>query len=415
MTLATLSPEPAVAQPGLAFDRFPVDALMHVTTRPPAVYTHGRGSWLWDSEGRRCLDLVQGWAVNTLGHAPEAIARAVAAQAGRLLQAGPGFYNDQAVALAARLAALSGLDRCFITTSGAEANEGAIKLARKYGRVHRGGAHEVIGFVNAFHGRTLATMSASGKPGFDQLFAPPVPGFPKARLNDLDSVRALVGPATAAVLVEPIQGEAGVLPAEPGFLQGLRALCDAEGLLLMFDEVQTGIGRTGQWFRGPACGVLPDVMTLGKGLGGGVPVGAVLAREAVCCFEPGDQGGTYNGNPLACAAALAVLEAVAVPGFLATARQRGAELRAGLEGLAQRLGSGPVRGEGLLLALDLPPDRPAAALCEALRARAGTDGERCGLLLNPVRAHTLRFMPALDIGREEIALALQLIDEALAA
>lgn len=400
------------------FGRYPVDALMNVTSRPPAVYTLGRGSWLWDSEGHRCLDLVQGWAVNTLGHAPPEIQRAVADQAGRLLQAGPGFYNEPAVLLAQRLAGLSGLERCFITSSGAEANEGAIKLARKFGRVHRRGAFEIVTFVNAFHGRTLATMSASGKPGFDTLFAPQVPGFPKAVLNDIDSVRALIGPQTVAVMVEPIQGEAGVIEADPGFLQALRVLCDERGLLLMFDEVQTGIGRTGDWFGALASGVRPDVMTLGKGLGGGVPVGALLAREAVCCFEPGDQGGTYNGNALACAAALAVLDAVDAPGFLAGVQARGDQLRAGLERLGCTLGSAPVRGRGLLLALDLPARVSAPALCEALRQRAsaGDDGhaDRCGLILNPVRPHSLRFMPALNIGPDEVDLALAMLDEALA-
>jgi acetylornithine/N-succinyldiaminopimelate aminotransferase len=394
------------------FARYPVDALMNVTSRPPAVYTHGRGSWLWDSEGHRCLDLVQGWAVNSLGHAPPEIQRAVTDQAGRLLQAGPGFYNEPAVLLAQRLARLSGFERSFITSSGAEANEGAIKLARKFGRVHRGGAFEIIGFANAFHGRTLATMSASGKPGFDTLFAPQVPGFPKARLNDIDSVRALVGPQTVAVLVEPIQGEAGVIEADPRFLQALRALCDERGLLLMFDEVQTGIGRTGDWFGAEASGVKPDVMTLGKGLGGGVPIGALLAREAVCCFEPGDQGGTFNGNALACAAALAVLDAVAAPGFLSSVRARGDQLHTGLERIGHHLGSAPVRGRGLLLALDLPASVSAPALCETLRQRASADGEHAGLILNPVRPHSLRFIPALNISADEVDLALAMVDEA---
>ncbi|MBL8304981.1 MAG: aminotransferase class III-fold pyridoxal phosphate-dependent enzyme [Ideonella sp.] len=397
----------------MPYDRYPVEAVMHVTHRPRAVYTHGQGSWLWDSEGRRCLDLVQGWAVNTLGHAPAVIARALADQAGRLLQAGPGFHNDRAIALADRLATLSGLDRCFITTSGAEANEGAIKLARKFGRVQRGGAFEIVTFVDAFHGRSIATMSASGKPGFDTMYAPQVPGFPKARLNDLDSVLAVIGPRTVAVMLEPIQGEAGVIEAEPAFLQALRRLCDERGLLLIFDEVQTGIGRTGHWWGWQASGVQPDVMTLGKGLGGGVPIGALLAREAACCFEPGDQGGTYHGNALVSAAALAVLDAVAAPGFLDAVQRRSEQLRAGLAALAGRPGA--VHGRGLLLAMELPAGRESGVLCDALRARASVDGQRCGLLLNPVRPQRLRFMPALDITRQEIDLALGMLGEALAA
>ena len=401
-----------------AFAQYPVQALMHVATRPPAMFTHGQGSWLHDSEGRRYLDLVQGWAVNSLGHAPAVIAQALAAQSARLLQAGPGFYNDRSVALAERLAALSGLERSFFTSSGAEANEGAIKLARKFGQVHRGGAFEIITFESAFHGRTLATMSASGKPGFDTMFRPQVPGFPKARLNDLASVRALIGAQTVAVMLEPIQGEAGVIEAEASFLRELRALCDEHGLLLIFDEVQTGVGRTGALWGWQASGVKPDVMTLGKGLGGGVPVGALLAREAVCCFVPGDQGGTYTGNPLMCAVALAVLETVAAHGFLAGVQAQGERLRGGLQAIAQRLGSAPaatsVTGRGLLLALDLP-GRDAAALAETLRQRASTDGRRPGLLVNPVRAQRLRLIPALNITADEVDGALAMLGEALAA
>ena len=395
------------------FSDYPVDALMAVAQRPEAVFTRGQGSWLWDSEGRNYLDLVQGWAVNTLGHAPRAIAAALSAQAGRLMQAGPGFFNDRAIELAARLAALSGLERSFITNSGAEANEGAIKLARKFGQVHRGGAHEIITFAHSFHGRTLATMSASGKPGFDALFEPKVQGFPKARLNDLASVEALVTPQTVAVMLEPIQGEAGVIEATPEFLMGLRALCNAHGLLLIFDEVQTGIGRTGGLWGHSAVGVKPDIMTLGKGLGGGVPVGAVLAREAVCCFAPGDQGGTYNGNALVCAAALAVLDAVTAPDFLPQVQARSAQLRAGLDRIAARLGMPPTEGRGLLLALQLPRPDQATQIAEALQQRARRDGTEPGVLVNPVRPQRLRFMPALNITESEVALALAVLNDAL--
>ena len=400
-----------LATPSVAFDQYPVQALMHVTQRPSAVFTHGRGSWLWDSEGRRYLDLVQGWAVNTLGHAPPELAQALSAQALRLLQPGPGLYNDRAVELAARLTGLSGLDRCYFTGGGAEANEGAIKLARKFGQVHRGGAFEVVTFDNAFHGRTLATMSASGKPGFDRLFAPKVPGFPKARLNDIDSVAALIGPQTVAVLLEPVQGEAGVIEATADFLQQLRTLCDAHGLLLMFDEVQTGVGRTGTLWGWQASGVRPDVMTLGKGLGGGAPIGALLAREAVCCFVPGDQGGTYHGNPLMCAAGLAILQAVTRSGFLEHTRARGQQLQQGLQAIADALGTGAVRGRGLLLALDLPGPDQATKVADALRRQA--DGRQPGLLLNAVRPQRLRFVPALNVGADDVDLALQMLRRAL--
>ncbi len=405
-----LAPTPFAPTP---FANYPVETLMRITQRPSRVFTHGRGSWLWDSEGHRFLDLVQGWAVNTLGHAPPEVRQALTDQSSRLLQPGPGLYNDQAIALAQRLAALSGLCRSFFTSSGAEANEGAIKLARKFGQKHRGGAFEIITFAGAFHGRTLATMSASGKPGFDTLFAPQVPGFPKARLNDIDSVRALTGTNTVAVMLEPIQGEAGVIEAAPEFLRELRALCDAHGLLLIFDEIQTGIGRTGELWGWQASGVRPDVMTLGKGLGGGVPMGALLAAEFACCFEPGDQGGTYCGNALMCAVALAVLQAITAPGFLAHTQARGEQLRAGLNRLGQRLGSPPVSGRGLLLALELPGANQANEVAQALLARASSDGHSAGLLLNPVRPQRLRLVPALNISRAEVEQALAMLDEAI--
>jgi acetylornithine/N-succinyldiaminopimelate aminotransferase len=390
-----------------------VDALMHITQRPPNVFTHGRGSWLWDSTGRPYLDLVQGWAVNTLGHCAPAVSQALAEQGQRLLHIGPGLYNDQAAHLAQRLASLSGLDRCFFTNSGAEANEGAIKLARKHGRVRRGGAFEIITFAGGFHGRTLATMSASGKPGFDTMFAPQVPGFPKARLNDIDSVQALVGPQTVAVMLEPIQGEAGVIEARPAFLQALRALCDERGLLLIFDEVQTGVARTGMLWGHQHSGVRPDIMTLGKGLGGGVPIGALLATEAASCFAPGDQGGTYNGNALVCAVAGAVLDAVEAPGFLDHLNARSDQLREGLDAIGLRLGSAPVSGRGLLLALDLPHADQAHRVADALRERACAESQRPGLLVNAVRPQRLRFMPALNITAGEVDLALSLLGEAL--
>ncbi len=280
-------------------------ALMRLGPRPPQVFVRGQGSWLWDSAGRRYLDLVQGWAVNALGHAPKPLARALAEQSARLLHAGPGLHNAPAARLAERLATLSGLPQVFIATSGSEANEGAVKLARKWGQLHRGGAATVLTFDDSFHGRTLALMSASGKPGFDRLFPPAVPGFVRCPFNDLDATRQTLAAqrhTLVAVMLELVQGEAGVVEATPAFVQGLRALCDANGLLLIVDEVQTGIGRCRPLFAHTDFGVQPDILTLGKGLGGGVPIGALLARDAVSCFAPGDQGGTFHGNALVCAA-----------------------------------------------------------------------------------------------------------------
>jgi len=362
--------------------------------RPPLVMSHGRGSWLWDEDGRAYLDFVQGWAVNALGHSPPVIARALAEQAERLLLPSAAFHNRPQLELSAALAAATGLDRVFLCSSGAEANEGAIKLARKWGRVHRGGAAEILTFEGAFHGRTLATMAASGRPGWDTLYAPPVPGFRRLPYGDLDAVADAIDDATAAIWLEPIQGEAGVRVPPAGFLSGLRRLADERGVLLLADEIQTGMGRTGRLLACEWEGVRPDILTLGKGLGGGVPLAAVLATEAACCLEPGDQGGTYAGNPLMAAVGLAVLREVTAPGFLERVRERGAELAAGLAGIAAGHAGCVVEGRGLLQALEL--GAPVAAdVVERCRSR--------GLLLNGPRPSRLRFMPALSVGSAEIA------------
>lgn len=388
----------------MQFSHYPTHSLMDITARPSLVFVRGEGSWLWDNAGRRYLDFVQGWAVNCLGHCPPAIASALAEQAGRLITPSPAYYNEPALELARRIVERSCFDRVFFTNCGAEANEGAIKLARKWGSRHRQGAYEIITFHGGFHGRTLATMSASGKPQFAELFEPKVPGFPKARLNDLDSVEALIGERTVAVMLEPIQGEAGVVCAEDGFLADLRRLTRERGLLLIVDEIQTGMGRTGRLFGHEHAGIEPDIMTLGKMLGGGVPLAALVAREAVCCFDHGDQGGTFNGNPLMAAVGCAVMEAVTAPGFLETVVRRGAYLRQGLERLSARHGLGEVRGRGLLLALDLTretaPDLVGRALAE-------------GLLLNAPRPNLLRFLPALNVSEEEIDSLLTTLDTLL--
>jgi acetylornithine/N-succinyldiaminopimelate aminotransferase len=281
----------------------------------------------------------------------------------------------------------------FFANSGAEANEGAIKLARKYGAVHKGGAFEIITFAGGFHGRTLATMSASGKKAFEPLFEPKVPGFPKARLNDIDSVRALITDNTIAVMLEPIQGEAGVWPATDAFLKELRELTQQHGLLLIVDEIQTGMGRTGRLFAYEYAEITPDIMTLGKGIGGGVPLAALLATEKASCFEHGDQGGTFNGNPLMCAAGIAVLDEIGKPSFLKSVADTGLYLESELQRISARHGLGEVRGRGLLLAFDLKLPIAMSIVTQAFEA---------GLLLNAPRPDSLRFMPALNVTRSEI-------------
>jgi acetylornithine/N-succinyldiaminopimelate aminotransferase len=382
-------------------------ALMEISDRPPIVFTRGEGSWLVDDTGKRYLDFVQGWAVNCLGHSPAVIVEALAAQARTLITPSPAFYNEPAARLARTLARHSCFQRVFFTNSGAEANEGAIKLARKWGRRDKGGAHEIITFHGAFHGRTLATMSASGKPGWDTMFAPQVPGFPRATLNDIASVEAAMSPRTVAVMLEPVQGESGVVPATVEFLRELRALTRRERCLLIVDEVQTGVGRTGRLFAyehfARSAAEAPDIMTLGKGLGGGVPLAALCATEAVSVFEPGEQGGTFNGSPLMTAVGQAVLDAVLAPGFLTDVAERGRYLGGRLEEMVAALGLSHERGWGLLRALDLGADVAAAAVAYARDTLEKHDGwEGQGLLLNAPRPHLLRFMPALTVTEGEI-------------
>ncbi|QPF95041.1 acetylornithine transaminase [Bradyrhizobium commune] len=379
----------------------PYDALMDITARPRAVFVRGAGSYLWDDRRKRYLDFVQGWAVNCLGHSPPAIADALSAQAKRLLTPSPAFYNEPSLKLAQSLVENSAFDQVFFANSGAEANEGAIKLARKYGSLNKGGAFEIITFEGGFHGRTLATMSASGKKAFEPLFEPKVAGFKKAKLNDIVSVETLINDNTVAVMLEPIQGESGVWPATDQFLKELRALTQAHGLLLMFDEIQTGMGRTGKLFHHEHAGIAPDIMTLGKGIGGGVPLAALLATERASCFEHGDQGGTFNGNPIMCAAGLAVLEEVGKPDFLKAVAETGLLLESALQKISARHGLGGVRGRGLLLALDLRLPIAPGIVAQAFEA---------GVLLNAPQLDTLRFMPALNVTKGEIAEMIDCLD-----
>ncbi len=389
----------------MKFDQSGVDALMEITSRPELVFVRGHGSWLEDHNGKRYLDIVQGWAVNSLGHCPPEVVKAMNTQANLLINPSPAFYNQPAMDLAKRLTGASCFDRVFFTNSGAEANEGAIKLTRKWGQLKRNGAYKIITFDHSFHGRTLATMSASGKPGWDKIFAPQVEGFPKAKLNDLDSVRALIDDQTVAIMLEPVQGEAGVIPATVEYMQGLRKLADEHGLLLIVDEVQTGMGRTGTLFAYQQSGITPDIMTLAKGIGAGVPLGALCAREEVSVFVHGDQGGTYNGNPLMAAAGIAVFDAITAPGFLDAVNERAQQLSEGLLALSAKWGMKGERGVGLLRALMLDRD-DGVEIVNMARDRAPE-----GLLLNAPRPSLLRFMPALNITAQEIDQMLGMLDE----
>ncbi|MBK8412873.1 MAG: aminotransferase class III-fold pyridoxal phosphate-dependent enzyme [Sandaracinaceae bacterium] len=383
--------------------------VLETTLRPPCVMTRGAGDLLFDEDGKRYLDFVQGWAVNSLGHAPAEVARALTEQASQLVHGSAGFFNTPQVRLCSTLAHESGLGRVFLCSTGAEANESAIKLARKWGQVARGGAWEIVTTTDAFHGRTLATMSASGKATFAPLFEPKVQGFRKVPFGDADAIEAVLDDHVAAVLVEPIQGEAGVVMPPPGYLRRLRELTAARGVLLMFDEVQTGIGRTGKLFAFQHEDARPDVLTLGKGLGAGVPLAAMLCDARYACFQPGDQGGTYSGNALTAAVGQAVMDAVMAPGFLPHVNAMSAKLRSVLEALIPRGLVSTVRGQGLLVAAELPG--PTAS--EVVRLAMAD-----GLLLNAPRPNLLRFMPALNVQAasiDELASLLPRVLEAAAA
>lgn len=371
-------------------------AIMYITKRPDIVFERGEGSWLIDNNGKRYLDFLQGWAVNCLGHSNPGMIAALHAQSQKLINPSPAFYNEPMIKLANLLTDHCDLDKVFFANSGAEANEGAIKLARKWGKLNKNGAYEIITFNHSFHGRTLATMSASGKEGWDTMFAPQVPGFPKAELNDIASVEKLINDKTVAVMLEPIQGEGGVIPADKQFMKQLRELTHQKGLLLVVDEVQAGCGRSGKLFAHQLYDIKPDIMSLGKGIGGGVPLAALLATNEVACFEAGDQGGTYNGNPLMTAVGCSVIEQLLAPGFLEDVQAKGEYFKSLLLELSQEYQLDGERGEGLLRALKLGKDIGPEIVERARNL------EPIGMLLNSPRPNLLRFMPALNISREEL-------------
>ena len=379
-------------------DPRPVDAdsVMFITKRPDIVMVEGKGSWLTDQNGKRYLDFLQGWAVNCLGHCNPGIVNALHQQAQKLINPSPAFYNEPMIRLSDLLTENSCFDKVFFANSGAEANEGAIKLARKWGQLHKNGAYEIITFDHSFHGRTLATMSASGKPGWDTMFAPQVPGFPKAELNDINSVKKCITDKSVAVMLEPVQGEGGVIPCDDQFMRDLRQLTKEHNLLLIVDEVQAGFGRTGKLFAYQNYGIEPDIMSLGKGIGGGVPLAALLCRDEVACFMPGDQGGTYNGNALMTAVGISVIEQLLAPGFLQSVVTKGALLQSELLKLASEFGLQGERGKGLLRALMLGKDI-GGKLVDLAR-----EHQPEGLLINSPRPDLLRFMPALTVSNEEI-------------
>jgi acetylornithine/N-succinyldiaminopimelate aminotransferase len=363
------------------------NALLKVTKRPDIVMARGKGMLLWDTEGREYLDFIGGWAVNCLGHSPQVLIDALSSQAEILINGSPSFYNVPMLEYADLLVKNSCLDKVYFMSTGAEANEGAIKLARKYGLKQKQGAIEIITTQRSFHGRTLVTMAATGKPQWETLYGPRLPGFLKAEFNNLSSVEALISDQTCAIMLEPVQGEGGVHPATPEFIGGLRELCDQHGILLIFDEVQTGFGRTGKLFGYENFDVEPDIITLGKGIGGGYPLSAMMAKARLDIFDPGDQGGTYTGQPLAMAVGLAVLKEMLNTDLLEHCRQMGEFLREGLNGMAaEGYEIENVRGLGLLVAFDLKQSKG-----EDIVVRCRDDR----VLINAPQEKSIRLMPPL--------------------
>jgi predicted acetylornithine/succinylornithine family transaminase len=382
-------------------------AILETYKRMNVAPTSGRGSWLFDDSGGRYLDFIGGIATNSIGHAHPALVSAIKEQSERLLHCSNLYEMPIQKEVATLLADHTDFDRTFFCNSGAEAVEAAIKLARKHAHeAHGPEKYEILTFTGGFHGRTYGGLSATAKQSIQEGFGPLVDGFVYAPFGDLEAVREKVGPQTAAILVEPIQGEGGINPAPEGFLEGLRELCDEHGAMLVFDEVQTGTGRTGHLYAYQGMGVVPDTLTSAKGLGGGVPVGALLAKEEFVSIGPGDHGSTFGGNPLAMAAVKAVLGVVADEDFLAEVRFKGNVLKHALERVAAKVPGAEVRGEGLLLGLDLGEDLAPAVF------------ERCladGLLVNLLGGGTLRLAPPLTVSRSEIRSALDTLRQAVEA
>ncbi|MXY36590.1 MAG: acetylornithine transaminase [Dehalococcoidia bacterium] len=374
--------------------------------RQPIVLERGEGSRVWDSEGNEYLDFVGGLAVTSLGHSHPAVAAAAAAQAERLIHVSNLYYTTPMIELAELLVENSPLDRVFFCNSGAEAIEAAIKVARRWGHDEQGGKHGIIAMQDGFHGRSLGALAATGTARYREPFEPLPTGFSHVPWNDLDALKAATDDNTVAVLMEPIQGEGGVNAPAPGYLQGVRDWCDEKGLLLILDEIQSGIGRTGTLWAHEQDGIEPDIMCVAKGLAGGFPIGAVLAREELAGhLVPGDHGTTFGANPVATAAGVAVLRHIFENDVLAAARRASDRLVARLRAMEDSLPAvTEVRGRGLLLAVSLSSEA-AAAVVTLCRER--------GLLVNNVRPDRIRLMPALIVGDEEIDRACDILEEAI--
>jgi len=378
---------------------------MPVFKRQPLVLIRGNGVRVWDDQGREYLDFVGGWAVNSLGHCHPAVVDALIHQARTLIQTSNQFYTIPQLQLAELLISHSCLDRVFFSNSGAEANEAAFKLARKYGKIHRQGAYEIITVSGSFHGRTMAAIAATGQHKFQDPFVPLPSGFINVAYDNVEAVREATTDLTCAVMLEPIQGESGVNIPEAGYFRAVRDWCDEKGLLLILDEIQTGVGRTGTLFAYEQLGIEPDILTLAKGLGGGVPVGAILAKEKASVFEAGEHGSTFGGNPLVCAVGYATLRYILDNRLLDHVRETGAYMINALNALRSDFGfiTG-VRGRGFLCAVQFDREIADEVVSDCLAQ---------GLLLNRVKPDAIRLMPPLITSRGEVDIAVNTIREVL--
>jgi acetylornithine/N-succinyldiaminopimelate aminotransferase len=378
---------------------------MNTVERLPVTLVRGQGARVWDEDGREYLDFVGGWAVNSLGHCHPVIVEAVVEQVHTLIHASNQFYTIPQVRLAGLLVQNSCLDKVFFCSSGAEANDGAVKLARRYGKLNLDGAYEIITTMGSFHGRTLAMVAATGQSKFQQPYVPLPNGFVNVEYNSVEAIKAATTSQTCAVMLEPLQGEGGVNLPGDDYLAAVRDWCDQRGILLILDEIQTGLGRTGTLFAYQQLGIEPDIMTLAKGLASGMPIGAILAKNRASVFTLGEHGSTFGGNPLACAAGYATLKFIIDQNIAGNARRVGQYLITGLESLRQKHQFiTDVRGRGLLVALEFSSDI-AQSMVMACFDR--------GLMVNRLKPNALRFMPPLIIGNEEVDEALGILDNVL--
>ncbi|MCL0091579.1 aspartate aminotransferase family protein [Dehalococcoidales bacterium] len=380
---------------------------MSIIERLPLTLVRGQGARVWDEDGREYLDFVGGWAVNSLGHCHPAVIDAIVEQANLLIQTSNQFYTIPQVRLAQLLLGNSCLDKVFFCNSGAEANEGAVKLARRYGKRYLNGAYEVITTIGSFHGRTLAMVAASGQAKFQQPYLPLPVGFINVEYNNINAIKAATTNQTCAVMLEPVQGEGGVNLPSHDYLTAVREWCNQMGILFILDEIQTGLGRTGTLFAYEQYGIEPDIMTLAKGLASGVPIGAILAKDKAAVFTPGEHGSTFGGNPLACAAGYATLKFIIDNNIAENAKKVGQYFIYGLERLKQKFQFiTEVRGRGLLVAVEFSSDIAQSLVMACLNR---------GLLVNRLKPNCLRFMPPLIIGNDEVDEALGILDRALSS